>query len=75
MNEFTVSIKVSEDVAKACLKSIKPEIDSDTYGRSKVELKYDGELTLRIEAKDLHALRAAANTYLRWLDMCIKLAK
>jgi tRNA threonylcarbamoyladenosine modification (KEOPS) complex Pcc1 subunit len=75
MNEITVSIKVQSDAARTVLNSIRPEIESDEYGRSKVELSYEKELILKITSPDLHAMRAAANTYLRWLDMCLKLAK
>lgn len=75
MNALTVNIKVSEDAAKACLKAILPEIEADMHERTRITLAYDRELILRIEAKDLHAMRSAANTYIRWLDMCVKLAK
>jgi tRNA threonylcarbamoyladenosine modification (KEOPS) complex Pcc1 subunit len=76
MNESILSLKVPSDAASACLNSIKPEIDSDVHGRSIVELRADGEgLLLRITANDLHAMRAGVNTYVRWLDMCLKLAK
>ena len=75
MNEFILRLRVSPHVARACLEAIKPEIDSDIHGRSKVELKYDNELILTILASDLHAMRAAVNTYVRWLDMCLKLVK
>lgn len=75
MNELTVRIRVPREAGAAILDSIKPELDLDTHGRSAVELTYDRELTLHITAKDLHALRAATNTYLRWLDMCLKLTK
>jgi tRNA threonylcarbamoyladenosine modification (KEOPS) complex Pcc1 subunit len=75
MNELTVRLKIDEDAAKACLSSILPEIDADTHERTNITLKYDKELILHISAKDLHAMRAAANTYIRWLDMCVKIAK
>jgi len=73
MNELTVRITVTPQAARACMASIQPEIDSDIHSRSKVKIEYNRELVLRIEAVDLHAMRAAANTYLRWLDMCCKL--
>jgi len=73
-NHLTVRLNVPENVAKTVVSSILPEIDSDSYGRSDVRLSYDGALILDISSPDLHALRAAANTYLRWLDMCLKLA-
>jgi len=75
MNELTVFLDVPEEVAKTIISSIRPEIDSDAHARSTVEMKYDKGLVLYITAGDLHALRAAANTYVRWLDMCVKLAK
>ncbi len=74
-NELAVELDVPRDVAEACLESIRPEIDADVHTRSEVTLKYDGRLTLLIRARDLHALRAAANTYFRWLDMCLKIAR
>jgi tRNA threonylcarbamoyladenosine modification (KEOPS) complex Pcc1 subunit len=30
---------------------------------------------LKVESDDLHALRAAANTYLRWVIMCNEIAR
>jgi tRNA threonylcarbamoyladenosine modification (KEOPS) complex Pcc1 subunit len=75
-NELTVTVKVPGEVAQATLQSIRPEIESDLHGRSNIELAAKaGMLVLSIRAADLHALRAAANTYVRWLDMCTKLAK
>ena len=74
--ELTVRLQVPAEVAEATLNSIHPEIESDLHERSSVELKYEGqELVLHIKAKDLHAMRAAANTYVRWLDMCTKLTQ
>ena len=75
MNELIVSVKAPPKAAAACLASMRPEIDSDTHARSAVDLRYDGGLVLTITAKDLHAMRAAANTYIRWLDMCLRLAR
>lgn len=74
MNELTVRHPAQRDKAEAVLASIKPEIDSELHERSTVELTYDKDLILHITAKDLSAMRAAANTYLRWLDMTLKLA-
>jgi|WetSurMetagenome_2_1015567.scaffolds.fasta_scaffold1143347_3 tRNA threonylcarbamoyladenosine modification (KEOPS) complex Pcc1 subunit len=74
MSDLTVSVKLSDEAANACLNSIIPEIESDLHERTTVELRHDGQqLVLHITAKDLHAMRAAANTYIRWLDMCVKL--
>jgi len=76
MNEFVLRLRVTQEAANACLRSILPEIESDIHGRSTCELKIvEGGLVLRITATDLHAMRAAVNTYVRALDMCLKLAK
>ena len=76
MNELTVRLQAPGEVAAATLESIKPEINAEIHGRSTVDLRYEGgELILHVSAKDLHAMRAAANTYIRWLDMCAKLTE
>ncbi len=76
MNTLTVRVKVPVEAAEAVLQSIKPEAESDAYQRSEVSLSYeDCEIVLNAKAGDLHAMRAAANTYIRWLDMCLKLTE
>jgi tRNA threonylcarbamoyladenosine modification (KEOPS) complex Pcc1 subunit len=75
-NELTVTVEVSDAAADAIMASVLPEIDSDTHERTAIKMsRQGGRLALTIRAKDLHAMRAAANTYLRWLDMCAKLAE
>jgi KEOPS complex subunit Pcc1 len=37
--------------------------------RTKVDITLDGTLKIVIDAKDTHALRAALNSYLRWIDL------
>jgi tRNA threonylcarbamoyladenosine modification (KEOPS) complex Pcc1 subunit len=75
MNELSVRIQVPRVRAEACLASIRPELEAGAHDRSTVELSYDGELILDVTARDLHAMRAAVNTYLRWVDMCLKLTE
>ena len=75
MNELTLKVETSSDVASAIIDSVQPEISSNQHGRSSVDLSYDGVLNLRVNSSDLHALRAAVNTYLRWLDMSLKLTQ
>jgi tRNA threonylcarbamoyladenosine modification (KEOPS) complex Pcc1 subunit len=49
-------------------KALKPEIESTSLVRSKVNMDIkDNYLILKIEATDIVALRATINTYLRWL--------
>lgn len=59
------SAKVRDVVYRALM----PEVEKPVSGRSKVELvKEDSCLVLNVEAKDTVALRAALNSYLRWIN-------
>ncbi len=40
--------------------------------RTKVEISGEEYLEIRILAEDLHALRAALNSYMRWLKLAIE---
>ncbi|GAF81041.1 unnamed protein product, partial [marine sediment metagenome] len=45
-----------------------PEIEQPTSERSVVEVSTEeGKLIIRFEASDIAALRAAINSYLRWV--------
>ena len=71
MNELLVTLELPKETAETCIKSIRPEAENDIHERSQVELHYGGGLlVLRITATDLTAMRAALNTYLRWIIMC-----
>ncbi len=37
--------------------------------RTRVNIKRDEEITIEIIADDAHALRAAINSYLRWIEL------
>jgi len=76
MNTLKVEITVPKEIADACVSAVKPETDSEALTRSKIDLEEtNGGLRLAIYASDLHALRAAANTYLRWIIMAAELAR
>ena len=58
----------SEDQLKVVLEALKPETTAPSTRRSKVQMKVEGDsLTLNFEARDTSALRAAINSYLRWI--------
>ena len=58
----------SEDQLKVVLEALKPETTAPSTRRSKVQMKAEGDsLTLNFEARDTSALRAAINSYLRWI--------
>lgn len=58
-------------LAKALLPESKREIP-----RTKIKIKTDKDkFLLRIEAEDTSALRAAINSYLRWIECVVKLIR
>ena len=65
----TVRLKLpTEKKLQTILRSLEPEVKSPT-ARSWASLAKKGHyLTLKIEAKDTVALRAALNAYLRWIN-------
>ncbi|NLI74275.1 MAG: hypothetical protein GX369_05850 [Euryarchaeota archaeon] len=55
--------------APAVLGALSPEVGRD-IPRTQVELIHeDGDIILNVEASDLGALRAALNSYLRWIEV------
>jgi tRNA threonylcarbamoyladenosine modification (KEOPS) complex Pcc1 subunit len=63
-----VTINVSGDLLNVIEGSLVPEVERPTSERSIVEVaSEEGKLTIRIEASDVAALRAATNSYLRWV--------
>lgn len=58
----------SEKQLKVVLEALKPETRTPPTRRSKVQMKGEGNsLTLNFKASDTSALRAAINSYLRWI--------
>ena len=58
----------SEKQLKVVLDALKPETQTPSTRRSKVHMKSEGNsLTLDFRARDTSALRAAVNSYLRWI--------
>jgi len=58
----------SEKQLKVVLEALKPETRSPATRRSKVQMESEGNsLTLNFKASDTSALRAAINSYLRWI--------
>jgi KEOPS complex subunit Pcc1 len=59
----------SESHLEIILRALEPEIKTPASKRSKANLEKDGTLLiLQVEARDTVALRAALNTYLRWIN-------
>ncbi|MFZ2455148.1 MAG: KEOPS complex subunit Pcc1 [Candidatus Altiarchaeia archaeon] len=74
MNELSVRLEVPAETAQVCCASVGLEAQSEALSRSKVELSCEKDaLILNVSAQDLGAMRAAVNTYLRWIIMCCDL--
>jgi KEOPS complex subunit Pcc1 len=63
-----VSIQLSPEVAAIVKESLIPEAKHPISQRSNVEVEAsEGKLVISMEASDVTALRAAFNSYIRWV--------
>ncbi len=72
-NSLEIKLKLPGKVGKSCCQAIKVEAKDYKSSRSKVDVSYNEKkeiLKIEIKAKDLPALRAAMNTYLRLVITC-----
>ena len=66
----------SEKQLMIVLGALKPEAETSSTNRSKVEMKTEGQmLLLHFRATDTSALRAALNSYLRLIGVAMNLQK
>lgn len=66
---FKVDLK-DDVIAQIVFKSLYPEVKFPPSSRVKVELNVDGcFINIRIKADSLSSLRAAVNSYLRWISL------
>ncbi len=66
----------SEKKLQVVLQALKPETETSSTPRSKVDLKTeDQSLILAFRAKDTSALRAATNSYLRLIGVAMNLQR
>lgn len=73
-NELEVFLEVPSGIAGVCCESINIEAKSESLTRSTVDLSFEGDLLrLHVVSQDLSSMRAALNTYLRWIIMCCEL--
>ena len=67
--EAKIFIAVPLALMEIIINSLKPELDSGTSSRSRVEIESSkNSLILKITAEDIVALRAAVNSYLYWIQ-------
>ena len=65
----TVHIIFNTDLGKVVNKALKPEIESQFSDRTRVSMEQmSSGLKMTFEATDIVALRAAVNSYLRWIQ-------
>ncbi len=70
MHSLTLHLEKGEDTRRL-LNTLKPETEESM---KKVRVELLSELPgIHIEAEDSHALRAALNSYIRWLDIAEKI--
>ncbi len=73
MNRAVVSFNGPE--AGIVARALSPEAGRDVP-RATVRIDgVAGETTLTIDAEDVAAMRAALNSYLRWADVAVKIAR
>jgi tRNA threonylcarbamoyladenosine modification (KEOPS) complex Pcc1 subunit len=72
--QATVDIYLDRILSQVIQGSLTPEIETPISDRSKITLKPSPTgITLSIEANDIVALRAALNSYLRWIKGILNL--
>jgi KEOPS complex subunit Pcc1 len=74
--QFQIELEDFEQ-ANIIMKSLKPELNSSPKERAtaQINLKNEGILDIRIKASDATALRAAVNSYLRWIMLSLDVIK
>ena len=69
------TLRVSSPYADALIGSLSPEVGRE-IPRSSASVERDGgDIVLRLEAEDLPSLRAALNSYLRWIGITEEVSK
>jgi tRNA threonylcarbamoyladenosine modification (KEOPS) complex Pcc1 subunit len=64
-----ISIDAEWGLAEILEDSLLPEVERPASERSRVDVEaLNGRLVIRIDASDVAALRAAVNSYLRWVS-------
>ena len=64
-----IRIKVPEEVIEAVLDALSPEVESPSSERSSTDVRRGvDDIIISTEASDTTAMRAAVNSYLRWVQ-------
>jgi tRNA threonylcarbamoyladenosine modification (KEOPS) complex Pcc1 subunit len=64
-----IRVMLREEVVEAVLDALTPEAESPSSDRSSTEVRRDVDgIVISTEASDTTAMRAAVNSYLRWVQ-------
>lgn len=73
MHAADLFFDVPDEAADAIARALSPETNASEVPKTRAEVSREpGGIRIRIEADDLAALRAALNSYLRWIDAARK---
>ena len=70
MQELVIEEKIPRDRVERIFRALSVESGRE-IPRTKVKIECGNSLKIKIIAEDVHALRAAMNSYLRWLQLAI----
>ncbi|MCG7844137.1 MAG: hypothetical protein MIO90_01745 [Methanomassiliicoccales archaeon] len=72
---FRATLAVRSPYASNVAQAIGPEAGRE-IPRTRAEVSHsEGSMTLRLDADDLSALRAALNSYIRWMSIAEKMSE
>jgi tRNA threonylcarbamoyladenosine modification (KEOPS) complex Pcc1 subunit len=64
-----IHVMMPEEVVEAVLNALMPEVESPSSDRSSTDVRRNvGGIVISTEASDTTAMRAAVNSYLRWVQ-------
>lgn len=76
MHEADLVLQYPETIAKAIANALLPEAADGQVPKTRAEVvAAQGELRVHIRADDLSALRAALNSYTRWIEAAERAAR
>ena len=72
----SIQLSVPEGLSELIQESLSPEVEQSISERSNVVItRKNGDLAIIIEALDIVALRAAINSYLRWIKTILDIVE
>jgi len=67
-----IELELGGELPTLLERALKPEAETPSTSRTRAQVEAEGRrLRITIEAQDTSALRAAVNSYLRWVEGCL----